>query len=245
MRPLSMPEGATPVIILVRPQMGENIGSAARAMLNFGLEHLRLVDPRDGWPNPAAVATASGASVVLDHARVFATVPEAVADCTRVYATTARMRDMVKPVLTPEQAVDDARPRVLAGEKIAILFGAERAGLENEDVALAQAIVTVPVNPAFYSLNLAQGVLLMAYEWGRRVHDIPQGAPVDMATAEEVQRLGDHFEERLDAVGFFFPPDKAPGMRRNLRAMFARWGMTRAEVQTLHGALRKLLRGPS
>jgi tRNA/rRNA methyltransferase len=211
-------------------------------MLNFGLEHLRLVAPRDGWPNPAAVATASGASAVLDHARVFDTLADAVADCTRVYATTARMRELVKPVLTPEQAMDDARPRVAAGEKVAILFGAERAGLENDEVALAQAIVTVPVNPAFYSLNLAQGVLLLAYEWGRHVQPVPQPASVDMATGIEVQRLGDHFEQKLDASGFFHPPEKAPGMRRNLRAMLARWGMTRAEVQTLHGALRQLAR---
>ena len=246
MRELSETSGAAPVMVLVRPQMGENIGASARAMLNFGLERMRLVAPRDGWPNPAAVAMASGASRVLDHAGVFEDVAAAVADCDMVFATTARVRGLVKPVLTPEAAMAEARALIASGKKVAVLFGPERAGLENEDIALAGAIITVPVNPGFYSLNLAQCVLLTAYEWMRQGTDVPGArlelAGTDLASAIEVQKLGDHFEERLDHAGFFFPPEKAPSMKLNLRNMLARWGMTRSEVQTLHGILRQLVR---
>jgi tRNA/rRNA methyltransferase len=246
MKALTTEAGTTPFMVLTRPQMGENIGAAARAMLNFGCEHMRLVAPRDGWPNASAVAMASGASPVLDHAGVFADVGAAVADCDYVYATTARGRGLVKPVLTPEAAMTEARALIGAGKKVAVLFGPERAGLENDDVAHANAIITVPVNPAFYSLNLAQCVLLTAYEFARLGHQAPGArlelAGTDMASAIEVQKLGDHYEERLEAAGFFFPPDKAPGMKRNLRNMFSRWGLTRSEVQTLHGILRQLLR---
>ena len=157
----------TPAIILVRPQMGENIGAAARGMRNFGLSEMRLVAPRDGWPNPKAVATASGAGRVLDAARVHGTTAEAIADCHTVYATTARPRDLIKPVLTPEAAMAEARGLIAAGQKVGFLFGPERAGLQNDDLAGAQAIVSVPVDPEFASLNLAQCVLLLAYEWGR------------------------------------------------------------------------------
>ncbi|MFN3938237.1 MAG: RNA methyltransferase [Gemmobacter sp.] len=233
-----------PLMILVRPQMGENIGAAARAMLNFGLSGLRIVAPRDGWPNPKAVAMASGATRILDHAGLFADLPAAIADCHRVYATTARGRELTKPVLTPEAAVAEARGLAAAGLRTAFLFGPERTGLENPEVALAQTIVTVPVNPDFPSLNLAQCVLLTAYEWRRQSGDRPPALQVDLATAQEVARLADHFEERLEAAGFFFPAQKAPGMKRNLRSMWARLGLTRAEVQTLHGMLRQLLRRP-
>lgn len=246
MRALSTDLGASPLIVLTRPQMGENIGAAARAMLNFGLEHMRLVAPRDGWPNPAAVALASGASPVLDHAGVFPDVGAAVADCDYVYATTARGRGLVKPVLIPEAAMVEARAMIAAGKTVAVLFGPERAGLENEDIAHANAIVTIPVNPDFYSLNLAQGVLLMAYEWMRGTTQVPGArlelAGTDIASAIEIEKLGDHFEEKLDASGFFFPPEKAPGMKLNLRNMLSRWTMTRSEVQTLHGILRQLAR---
>ncbi|MCB1361847.1 MAG: RNA methyltransferase [Rhodobacter sp.] len=249
MRALSSDLGASPLIVLTRPQMGENIGAAARAMLNFGLEHMRLVAPRDGWPNPAAVAMASGASPVLENAGVFADVAAAVADCDYVYATTARARGLVKPVLTPETAMAEARAMVAAGKRVAVLFGPERAGLENEDVAEANAIITVPVNPGFYSLNLAQCVLLTAYEWMRQGTEAPGArlelAGTDLASAVEIEKLGDHFEEKLDAARFFFPPEKAPGMKLNLRNMLKRWGMTRSEVQTLHGILRQLVRGRS
>ncbi len=241
------PPGPQPVFVLVRPQMGENIGAAARAMLNFGLSRMRMVDPRDGWPNPRAVATASGAAGrVLDHAGVFATLPEAVADCAFVFATTARNRDLTKPVMTPERAMEHARALVASGQKVAVIFGPERAGLENEDVARANAIVSVPVNPEFPSLNLAQAVLLCAYEWGRQAAEVAPEvlalAGTDLARAIEVEKLGDHFEERLEAAGFFFPPAKAEGMKLNLRNLWSRMPLTRADVQTLHGMLRQILR---
>lgn len=246
MRALATEIGTAPLIVLTRPQMGENIGAAARAMLNFGLEHMRLVAPRDGWPNPGAIAMASGASNVLDNAGLFEDVAGAVADCDYVYATTARGRGLVKPVLTPEAAMTEARAMIAAGKRVAVLFGPERAGLENDDVAHANAIITVPVNPDFYSLNLAQCVLLTAYEWMRQGTEV-QGvrlelAGTDLATQVEIEKLGDHFEEKLDATGFFFPPEKAPHMKLNLRNMLGRWGMTRSEVQTLHGILRQLVR---
>jgi len=233
-----------PAFILVRPQMGENIGAAARAMLNFGLGRMRLVAPRDGWPNPKAAAMASGAGRILDHAGHFPDLAAAVADCDFVFATTARGRELVKEVVTPERAMAMARAFAAEGRKVGVLFGPERAGLENDDIAHANAIVTIPVNPEFYSLNLAQAVLLLAYEWGRQGSDMPASvmelARTELATREEVARLGDHFEERLDAAGFFFPATKAAGMRQNLRNMWGRLGLTRAEVQTLHGMLRQI-----
>ncbi|MFC3182362.1 RNA methyltransferase [Cypionkella sinensis] len=233
-----------PAFILVRPQMGENIGSAARAMLNFGLERMRIVAPRDGWPNSAAVALASGAGRVLDQAGLFPDVQAAIADCDFVFATTARGRELTKPVYTPEAAMDHARALVAAGKRVGVLFGPERAGLENEDVVLANAIVTVPVNPEFASLNLAQCVLLMGYEWRRQTEAV-EGVVMEMARTEfasgiEVQKLGDHFEERLEAAGFFFPEAKVPGMKASLRNMWSRLGLTKAEVQTLHGMLRQI-----
>ena len=233
-----------PVFILVRPQMGENIGAAARAMLNFGLERMRIVDPRDGWPSPKAVAMASGAGRVLDQAGIFADVRAAVADCDYVFATTARGRELTKPVMTPERAMMLGREMAAAGKRVGVLFGPERAGLENEDVAQAQAIVTVPVNPEFFSLNLAQCVLLLGYEWGRQGADVPAQVMAmgrtEFASGEDVARLGDHFEERLAAAGFFYPEGKAVGMKLSLRNMWSRLGLTRAEVQTFHGMLRQI-----
>ena len=233
-----------PSFILVRPQMGENIGAAARAMLNFGLDRMRIVDPRDGWPNPKAVAMASGAGRLLDNAGLFPSVQAAIADCDYVFATTARGRELVKPVVTPERAMEMARAMAAEGKRVGVLFGPERAGLENEDVALANAIVTVPVNPDFPSLNLAQCALLMGYEWRRQTETVAPEvmglARTEFASRVDVEKLGDHFEERLDAAGFFFPPDKAEGMRLNLRNMWARLGLTRAEVQTFHGMLRQI-----
>lgn len=236
-----------PAFVLVRPQMGENIGAAARAMLNFGLTRMRLVDPRDGWPNPRAVAMASGAAgQVLDHAGIFATLDEAVADCAYVFATTARGRELTKPVMTPERAMEHARALIATGQKVAVLFGPERAGLENPDVARANAIISVPVNPEFPSLNLGQAVLLCAYEWNRQGCDaapeVLEMARTERATAHEVKLLADHYEQRLDEAGFFFPPAKAEGMKMNLRNLWSRMPMTRADVQTLHGALRQIVR---
>ena len=233
-----------PVFILVRPQLGENIGGAARAMLNFGLDRMRLVDPRDGWPNPRAAATASGAGGVLDRAGLFPGIAEAVADCDFVFATTARGRELVKEIVTPERGMAMARAMVAEGRRVGFMFGPERAGLENEDLVHANAIITVPVNTEFYSLNLAQCVLLLAYEWRRQGVSVPPSvldlARTELANRTEVQRLADHFEDRLEAAGFFFPPDKAPGMKVNLRNMWGRLGLTRAEVQTLHGMLRQI-----
>ncbi len=233
-----------PAFILVRPQMGENIGAAARAMLNFGLTRMRIVAPRDGWPNPKAVAMASGAGRVLDQAGLFADVASAIGDCDYVFATTARGRELVKPIVTPERAMEMARAMAANGKKVAVLFGPERAGLENDDVALANAIVTVPVNPDFPSLNLGQCALLMGYEWRRLTVEVApevmELARTEFAARIDVERLADHFEEQLEAAGFFFPETKADGMRLNLRNMWARLNLTRAEVQTFHGMLRQI-----
>ena len=233
-----------PAFILVRPQMGENIGASARAMLNFGLERMRIVAPRDGWPNSAAVALASGAGRVLDQAGLFGSVQDSIADCDFVFATTARGRELTKPIYTPEAAMEHARGLVAAGKRVGVLFGPERAGLENEDVVLANAIVTVPVNPEFASLNLAQCVLLMGYEWRRQTQPaegvVMEMARTEMASGIEVEKLGDHFEERLAAAGFFFPEAKVPGMKASLRNMWSRLGLTKAEVQTFHGMLRQI-----
>jgi len=235
-----------PAFVLVRPQMGENIGAAARAMWNFGLDRMRVVAPRDGWPSSAAVAMASGAGRVLDEAGIYDDLAGAVADCTHVYATTARPRELVKPVLNPQEAAEDMARRTASGERVAVLFGPERAGLENDDVALANTIVTVPVNPAFASLNLSQCVLLTAYEWGRAAGGLApaQAAASEAATQQDVDMLAAHYDERLTEAGFFFPPEKAAHMRRNLRNLWSRMALTRSDVQILHGVLRQLVRGP-
>jgi len=240
------PDSPQPAFVLVRPQMGENIGASARAMWNFGLDRMRLVAPRDGWPNPTAVAMASGAGRLLDRAGLFGDVAGAVGDCHYVMATTARVRGLTKPVLSPEHAMQEAARRVAAGERVAMLFGPERAGLENEDVARANALVSVPVNPEFPSLNLAQCVLLCAYEWRRATAEVV-AERVDMAGAAwadaiEVERLADHYEERLEAAGFFFPDHKAARMRLSLRNMWSRMPLTGADVRMLHGIMRQMVR---
>ncbi len=241
-----MSSAAQPAFILVAPQMGENIGAAARAMWNFGLDRMRVVAPRDGWPNPKAVAMASGAGRLLDQAGLYQSTSAAIADCTYVFATTARRRDLTKPVLTPERAMEKARAMAAEGRNIAVLFGPERAGLENEDIALADAIISVPVNPDFPSLNLAQCALLLAYEWRRQAEAAPKErvdlAGTDFATKLEIEKLGDHYEDRLSEAGFFFPKDKAPSMKLVLRNMWSRMPLTRADVQILHGVLRQMVR---
>ncbi|MEM7711190.1 MAG: RNA methyltransferase, partial [Pseudomonadota bacterium] len=210
-----------PAFVLVRPQMGENIGAAARAMLNFGLEHMRVAAPRDGWPNERAVALASGAGRILDAATVVKDTAAAVADCTWVLATTARDRDLTKPIYTPETAMSEACDRGRRGERVAVLFGPERAGLENDDIVRANAIVQVPTNPDFASLNLAQCVLLMGYEWRRAATGATgmemELAGTDWASQAEIEALVAHYEDRLEAAGFFFPAGKAPAMKRTLR----------------------------
>lgn len=239
--------GPQPVFVLVAPQMGENIGAAARAMWNFGLSRLRLVAPRDGWPNPKAEAMASGAAPVLDDVRLAATTAEACADLTLVYATTARERALTKRVLTPEAAMAEARAAVAAGERVGLLFGPERSGLETADVVRANAVVSVPVNPAFGSLNLAQCVLLLAYEWRRggaeaaaEALHLPGGR---LAGGAEVDALVEQLVARLDAAGFFFPEAKRPRMLANLDNLFRRAALTDADVRTLHGVIRALAEG--
>ena len=235
-----------PAFVLVRPQMGENIGAAARAMWNFGLDRMRIVAPRDGWPNPKAVAMASGAGRLLDEAQLCDDVAGALEDCHYVMATTARARGLTKPVLSPERAMQAAAEKIALGEKVAVLFGPERAGLENDDIARANAIINVPVNPDFASLNLAQCVLLTAYEW-RRAQGAVTAERVDMARTEwaeqiEVEKLAAHYEERLAEAGFFFPETKAEGMKVNLRNMWSRMPLTRADIQMLHGVMRQMVR---
>jgi len=240
------PPDMQPDFVLVRPQMGENIGAAARAMWNFGLDRMVIVAPRDGWPNAAANAMASGAGRLLDEARLAADVAEAAGGAQYVLATTARPRDMIKPVLTPERAMQIAAEKIAQGQRVSVLFGPERAGMENEDIAQANAIVSVPVNPDFPSLNLAQCVLLMGYEWRRATeevqHETMMMAGSDWAEMIEVEKLAEHYESALDEAGFFFPDHKAPVMKRNLRNLWSRMALTRLDVQMLHGVLRQMVR---
>jgi tRNA/rRNA methyltransferase len=230
-----------PVLVLVRPQLGENIGKAARAMLNFGLVEMRLVSPRDGWPNPQAGPAASGADVVLEQARVFDSVADAVADCSHVYATTVRKRGVTKPVVTPEEAARAIRSD--AG-RAAILFGPERSGLETDDVALARTIITVPINPEFGSLNLAQAVILVAYEWskGADLASPPETQIDPPAPQEELEGMILQLDQMLDEGGYFFPPDRAPTTRRMLRTLLTRPGWSAQEVRTVRGVLSTLAR---
>ena len=229
-----------PAIVLVRPQLGENIGKAARAMLNFGLTDLRLVTPRDGWPNPAAAPAASGADVVLDRAQVFDSVAEAVADCPFVYATTVRKRGLVVPVVTPEEAAREINGQAGAS---AILFGAERAGLETDEVAVAQKIVTVPINPEFRSLNLAQAVILVAYEWSKHQAlamptDADEAEP--RATQGQLDGLIGQIDEELDKAGYYFPPDRVPTTKNTMRTIFSKAGWSNREIQAVRGMIRAI-----
>jgi len=243
-----MTDAAAPVIILVEPQMGENIGMAARAMANFGLTEMRLVAPRDGWPNPAATATAAGATHILDAATVHPDTRAAIADLTLVYATTARERGQMKRVVLPAEAVPEMRPALAAGGRVGILFGREREGLWNDEIALADAILTFPVNPAFPSLNLAQAVLLVGYEWfkAESAGALPFGdVERPAAPREMVVSFFEALEAELDAAGFY-PPDKKATMARNMRDMFLRKGLSEQEVRTFRGvmtALTKTRRG--
>ena len=236
--------GPSPVMVLVAPQMGENIGAAARAMWNFGLDRMRIVNPRDGWPNPAAQATSSGAAPVMDHVAIHNSVAQSVGDLTVVYATTARSRDLTQRVLTPEAAMREAAGLIAKGERIGVMFGPERAGLENEDIAHADALISIPVNPAFASLNLAQSVLLLAYEWRRQVAnsdpDHMQMAGARFAEKIEVQKLVERIEGELEPRGFFFPEAKVQSMKQTLRNMFSRLPLTEPDVRTLHGIIRSL-----
>jgi tRNA/rRNA methyltransferase len=228
-----------PIVVLVRPQLGENIGKAARAMLNFGLSELRLVTPRDGWPNPSAGPAAAGADIVLEQAQVFDTLAEAIADCEHVYATTVRKRGVAKPVVTPEEAAAAIRQ---APGRSAILFGPERAGLESDDVAVARSIITVPINPDFGSLNLAQAVILVAYEWSKHAEMAsPPKTNLDPPALQgELDGMINQFDNMLEAAGHFFPPDRAHIDKRTIRSLLTKPGWSAQEVRTLRGMLRSL-----
>ncbi|KQN25554.1 rRNA methyltransferase [Sphingomonas sp. Leaf33] len=228
-----------PAIVLVRSQLGENIGKAARAMLNFGLTDMRLVAPRDGWPNPQAGPAASGADVVLANAQVYDTVADAVADCAHVYATTVRKRGVTKPVVTPEVAARDIHAGPGAS---AILFGPERSGLETEDVALARTIITVPINPEFGSLNLAQAVILVAYEWSKGIAlKSPPAVDLDPpAPQEEWEGMFGQLDTMLQSSGFYFPPDRVPSTRLSLRSLLTKPAWSSNELRTVRGVLSAL-----
>jgi tRNA/rRNA methyltransferase len=241
-----------PAIVLVEPQLGENVGTAARAMANFGLGDLRLVNPREGWPSQRARAASSGADHVIDAARVYASVEAAIADLGFIYATTARERDLAKDVVGPHQAA--ARIVGLDGEMQAgILFGRERSGLTNDQLALADEILTLPVDPAFSSLNIAQAVLIVAYEWRLAVlgDDDDAGLPFAgpdaeiQASKEALIRLFEHLESALDGVGFFRPPEKRPHMVRALRTLLQRARLSDQEVRTLRGVVAALEERPT
>ena len=233
-------------MILVRPQLAVNIGMCARAMANFGLSDLRLVNPRDGWPQERAWASASGADWPLDQARVFARLEDAVGDLQRLYATTARPRETRLPVMTPREAAAELNAAAAQGLSTGLLFGGERAGLETADIALCQAIVTIPIDPRFRSLNLAQAVALNAYEWRMAIANAPPPAfreEAEPAAQSELIGLYEHLERELDASGFFFPPEKTPSMVRNLRVILARSRLSVQEVRTLRGVITALTKG--
>jgi tRNA/rRNA methyltransferase len=239
-RPGSAPP---PVIILVRPQLGQNIGKAARAMLNFGLTELRLVAPRDGWPNPDAGPAASGADVVLERAEVFDTVAKAVADCSLVFASTVRKRDILTPVVGPEEM---AQAIHASPARTAILFGPERSGLATEDVGLASHIVTVPINPKFGSLNLAQAVILLAYEWSRGV-TLAQPTRFEVeprAPQAELEGLIGQMDEALGKAGYFYPPERTQATRATIRTILTKPGWSSREVKAVRGMLRAVTQPP-
>jgi tRNA/rRNA methyltransferase len=240
------PSPTCPCVILNAPQLAENIGAVARVMANFGLSDLRLVRPRDGWPQERAWASASGADWPLDNAKVFGRLEDAAADLQRLYAATARPREVRLPLITPREAAAALAAATDEGLATGLLFGGERAGLETADIALCQAIVTIPIDPKFRSLNLAQAVAINAYEWRMTITDRPPPAfrdedpPADQA---EVVGFYEQLERELDASGFFFPPEKTPSMVRNLRAIFARAALTSQETRTLRGVVTALTKG--
>ena len=242
------PASGTPAIVLVEPQLGENIGAAARAMLNFGLDDLRLVRPRDGWPNPAAQANAAGAVRVIDRAALFDSLEEAVADRRRVLATTARSRDMALRTVPPPAAAAVLRAAARRGEETAVLFGRESSGLDNDALALADTTVAIPAAPECPSLNLAMAVLLIAWEWRRAAPEADGGARAAPPPSGRAARKADllalfaHLEAELDAQGYFRPPEKRAGMARTLRALFQRARPSEQEVRTLRGVIRGLAR---
>ncbi len=234
----------SPSIILIGPQMGENIGASARAMLNFGIEKMSIVNPRDGWPNNRAKSMSAGAGRVLDAAQVFSNTSDALSGLNFVFATTARTRDLSKEIMTPERAMLYARTLIQEGKKVGFMFGPENSGLSNEDIAQANVLVSVPVNPDFSSLNLSQCVLLLAYEWQRQITEVPneimEFAGTDFASLKEVQKLVDRSEEALMARNFFWPIDKSESMLLSFRNMFSRLKLTKMDVQIFHGIIKSM-----
>ena len=244
---MSEPDFTAPAVILNEPQLAENIGAVARAMANFGLRDLRLVRPRDGWPQDRAWASASGANWPLDGALVFDRIEDAIADLQLVLATTARPRELRLPVMTPRQAAGELHAAAAAGRATGLLYGGERAGLETRDIALCQGVITIPVDERFRSLNLGQAVVVTAYEWGVAVQDGPPEIFAKNAAApagqQALQGLYGQLEGELQAAGFFHPPEKTPSMINNLRAIFARAGLSDQEVRTLRGVVTALSQG--
>lgn len=234
-------KSGSPTIILVRPQMGENIGAAARAMLNFGLTDLRIVAPRDGWPNQAAIDMSAGALDIMPPVQVFETLADAVKDLHFLFATTARPRDMVKPVYTPAAAIEESFKK--QNQKIGFVFGPERSGLENDDVALCHAILTMKTNPDFSSINIAASVMVICYEWLARQSDNEVSTPTNASFPVEHEKLEEllvRLEIELDKAGFFRARDQKPTMVRNIRNLYTRIGLTDQEVRTFHGMLSAL-----
>jgi tRNA/rRNA methyltransferase len=246
-RTKTAPALAGPLVVLVEPQLGENIGTTARAMANFGLTRLRLVKPRDQWPNPRAHAAASGADAILDEAQLYDTLEAAIGDCELVLATTARAHDQAKPVIDAAAAAQLMQPHLVTGGNVAVVFGRERNGLENDEVGLADRIVTLPVNPAFASLNLAQAVVIIAYEWFKAASGggLPFAMPQKSAPAPREQLLAffADLERELERVEFFRPAEKRETMQINLRNIFLRMAPTRQDIQTLHGVVRAIADG--
>ena len=244
---LTPPPGESPIVVLVRPQMAQNIGTTARAMANGGLFHLRIVAPRDGWPQPNAYAAASGADAILDHAQVFQDIPSAIADCHRVLGTCPRPRHVIVPILDARAAAAELRAVNARELRVAVLFGPERAGLESDDLAYCDTLVRYPLNPQHNSLNLAQAVMILAYEWWMQAEATParelQTNGTRVATKGDLEAFLTRLIAELDAAGFLHNPPKRPGMIRNLRHWFERGEVTEQELRTLHGVVTELSRG--
>ncbi|MCZ8149083.1 MAG: RNA methyltransferase [Roseomonas sp.] len=244
---LTPPPGESPIVVLVRPQMAQNIGTTARAMANGGLFHLRIVAPRDGWPQPNAYAAASGADAILDHAQVFPDIPSAIADCHRVLGTCPRPRHVIVPILDARAAAAELRAINARALRVAVLFGPERAGLESDDLAYCDTLVRYPLNPQHNSLNLAQAVMILAYEWWMQAEATParelQTNGTRVAAKGDLEAFLTRLIAELDAAGFLHNPPKRPGMIRNLRHWFERGEVTEQELRTLHGVVTELSRG--
>ncbi len=239
---------ASPIVILIRPQLGENIGAVARAMLNFGLTDLRIVCPRDGWPNQSAVAVASGAGIVLENAKIFNSSQDACADINFIFATTARNRDLSNEIFSPKNSMKKCLELIKSGQRVGIMFGPERSGLHNDDISLAQAIISIPTNPKFSSLNLSQCAVLLAYQWlnintGFTQNASNQGAnEIKYAPLHEVEHLRLALMKNLTAVNYFWPEDKKDSLTENLTNLLGRLALTSADVRTLHGVIKALVR---